>query len=312
MNKLKKLFDKYIGGNIAKPDYIEEMHNMHSSLFEYSDFIKNKDISKIEITDDSVIMTSRNTAVKIICDSADYRIAPIEILNFTYYEKEDSGMMDELLELMSPEGAVIFDIGANIGWYSINFSKKLKQVDIYAFEPVPTTHDYLVTNCVMNGVKNVIREKKGLSDIEDELDIYYYPEGSGNSSLKNLTEDSNVQKFTADITTLDNYMDKNKIKSLDFIKCDVEGAELLVFKGGEKSIIKYKPIIFTEMLRKWSAKFDYHPNEIIEFFAGLGYECFVTKQGKLRKFFEMDDGTIETNFFFMHTVKHKKEIESLV
>ena len=86
---------------------------------------------------------------------------------------------------------------------------------------------------------------------------------------------------------------------------------MFVFKGGLNTLQRDKPIVFTEMLRKWSAKFDYHPNEMIKLFAELGYECFVTKQGEFWRFFEMDENTIETSFFFMHSIKHKKEIESL-
>lgn len=64
------------------------------------------------------------------------------------------------------------------------------------------------------------------------------------------------------------------------------------------------------MLRKWSARFDYHPNEIIELFAGLGYRCFVTEGGKLRKFAKMNDETKETNFF-LHEVAHAAQVGTL-
>ena len=100
--------------------------------------------------------------------------------------------------------------------------------------------------------------------------------------------------------------------NLDFIKCDVEGAELLVFQGGEDVLREQKPAIFTEMLRKWSAKFDYHPNQIIELFARLGYGCFTISSRKLRRFDRMDDATLETNFFFLHRERHAKRIKDLV
>ena len=90
----------------------------------------------------------------------------------------------------------------------------------------------------------------------------------------------------------------------DFIKCDVEGAELFVFKGGQEVIERHKPIIFTEMLRKWSAPFGYHPNEIIELLTDCGYSCFTMDSQKLSKIVEMTDETLETNFFFLHDEKH--------
>ncbi len=97
---------------------------------------------------------------------------------------------------------------------------------------------------------------------------------------------------------------EDKLFPVDFIKCDVEGAELNVFRGGLKSIAKHKPIIFTEMLRKWSARYGYHPNAIIDLFHSNGYRCFVINQKMLSKVTKIDDDTVETNFFFLHKDKH--------
>ena len=85
--KLKKLKQEFIEGKITKSEYINQMYNHHKKLFEYSEFIKNTDIGKIEIDDGRVIMTSRELGIKIICEENDERIPPIEILNFEYYEK---------------------------------------------------------------------------------------------------------------------------------------------------------------------------------------------------------------------------------
>jgi hypothetical protein len=65
-----------------------------------------------------------------------------------------------------------------------------------------------------------------------------------------------------------------------------------------------KQLIFTEMLRKWSAKFNSHPNEIIDLLSGIGYRCFATRENHLIEIFSMDESTIETNFFFLHSEKH--------
>ena len=85
---------------------------------------------------------------------------------------------------------------------------------------------------------------------------------------------------------------------MDFIKCDVEGAELFVFQGGVATIRTQQPVIFTEMLRKWSAAFGYHPNDIIALLADAGYHCFTVHDGRLTPFLTMDETTVETNFFF--------------
>ena len=85
----------------------------------------------------------------------------------------------------------------------------------------------------------------------------------------------------------------------------MEGAELLVYKGGLQTINAFKPIVFTEMLRKWSAKFGYHPNDIIALFALQGYECFINNGNhQLSEIKEVTESTANTNFFFLHLEKH--------
>lgn len=297
--------EKYRNDEIDKQEYIQMMHNMHSSLFEYTEFIKDKDIKKIEITDNSVIITSRNNSIKMACDKEDQRIAPLEILNFGYYEKTDFDMVMNLVE----EGDTIFDIGANIGWYSLNLAKNIKNTEVLSFEPIPKTFDYLKINIGLNQINNIKTFNFGFSNEEKEIEFYYYKEGSGNASLANLSNMEGTQKIKCAVKKLDAFVSVNNC-SVDFLKCDVEGAELLVFKGGIETIKRDKPIIFTEMLRKWSDKFNYHPNEIIELLTSEGYRCFTAEDEHLVEFYNMDDKTVETNFFFLHGQKHLTKIKN--
>jgi hypothetical protein len=118
-------------------------------------------------------------------------------------------------------------------------------------------------------------------------------------------------KLECQANTIDNFVKEQDIKQLDFVKCDVEGAELMVYKGGTATFEKHKPIIFTEMLRKWAAKFNYHPNDIISFFKNFGYNCYTSHNGKLVPIEKVTDETMETNFFFLHPDKHAEKIKSL-
>jgi len=302
--KLNELKSNYNQGKIEKQRYIKEMHQMHQMLFDYAEFIGDTDIISIEISDHSVIMTSRSTDVKIICNPTDERIAPIEILNFNYYEKSDFNMVLNLIN----DGMTILDIGANIGWYTINIGKKYPKTQIFAFEPVPKTFDQLNKNVKINKIPNASIFNFGFSNIEDDLEFYYYPEGSGNASLANVSESKKIEKVLCHVRKLDDFIEENNLH-IDFIKCDVEGAELFVFEGGLSTIERDKPIIFTELLRKWSAKFNYHPNVLIKTLTDLGYRCFTANNGRLIEFLSMSDTTIENTFFFLHIIKHKDLID---
>ena len=302
MKALKADFNNKL---ISKPDFIVRMHDCHKVLFEYADFIRNTDIQKIEVVDGQVVTTSREHGIKMVCDPTDRRIAPIETLNFGHYEKEECDMILRLVK----DGQNIFDIGGNFGWYSLVIAKK-KKVNLFPFEPVPRTYGYLQQNVALNGVDNIELFNFGFSDQAQELKFFYYPEESGNASIANLSGTEGVQSIVCQVRRLDDFVQEHDAR-LDFIKCDVEGAELLVFKGGLQSISRDKPVIFAELLRKWSAKFNYHPNEVVELFRGIGYRCFTVHEEKLVPLTAIDEQTVETNFFFLHGEKHKTEIEAL-
>ncbi len=297
----------YESGLLEKPQYIDEMYQFHQSLFDYSQLLRSTEIAKIEIVDDGVIFTSRNRGIKIFCDQADKRTAPFEILNFKVYEKIDSEMIFRLIE----PGFHVFDIGANIGWYSLNIAKiHAPTTKVWSFEPIPKTFSSLMRNVEINQVHNIQIHNFGFSNEEKELKFYVQPEASVSASSANITESNNVIEIVCHVKRLDDFIRETGLK-IDFIKCDVEGGELLVYQGGLESIQRNRPIIFTEMLRKWSAKFNYHPNEIINLLSGIGYRCFTTKGNCLEEFFLMEDKTVETNFFFLHSEKHSEQIKAL-
>lgn len=305
MKKINDTITAYDKGVISKPDFIKEMHEMHhTKLFEYARHLPKTNIKKIEIQDDQVIMTSRDLGVRMLCNSKDHRLSPIEVLNFLEYEKNDSKMIDNLVD----NGAIFFDIGANLGWYSINIGLSHHNVQIHCFEPIPQTYAFLQQNLKLNAVPNFVANNFGFSNFSGELDFYFYEEGMGNASSANLSNRDDVHTLKCKVQTLDEYISL-KNTSVDFIKCDVEGAELLVFQGGIQTIARYKPIVFSEILRKWSSKFNYNPNQIFDYFKSQNYRAFITNGEKLKEFFVMDESTIETNFFFLHNEKHSKQIQ---
>lgn len=300
MNSINETLAKYMDGVIDKSTFIKRMYaDHHAALFEYAEYISQTNVKKIEIEDGRVVITSRDRGIRIACTPGDFRIAPIEMLNFLDYEKYESAMMENLVS----DGDNYFDIGANIGWYSINIAAARRATNVYCFEPIPKTYGYLQKNIEINSIPNVQAHNFGFSSHAGEFQFFYYPEGSGNASSENVTGRTDVETVQCEVRTLDDYTSETGVR-VDFIKCDVEGAELLVFQGGIKTIIRDKPIIFSEILRKWSAKFNYNPNDIFELFRQQGYRAFTVNENYLIEFVVMDESTVETNFFFLHSEKH--------
>ncbi len=299
-------------GEINKEQFINQMFKLHEVLFDFAKNLKNTEIGKIEIEEGSVIFTTKKNSFteygcKFEIDFFDKRVSPIESFNFNAYENADSKMIDQLLN----DGDIIFDIGANIGWYSIHLSRKLENSMIYSFEPILETYLSLSKNVKLNNLNNIILNNIAISDYDGYLDFYYDKSSTGSSSIENLYEKEDIDKVICKSVRLDSFVMTNQIDNLDFIKCDVEGAELLVFKGAKFVIDKFKPIVFTEMLRKWTKKFGYHPNQIIDFFKDLNYRCYFVENLNLVEINEITDQTIQTNFFFLHKIKHKDIIQSV-
>ena len=300
-DSLRQLRALYESGQLAKADFIERMHARHAQLYEYAELMHDCELAAIQISAGAVVMASR-AGLKFHVDPADWRVAPVEALNFGRYEDADA----EVLESLFGPDQTILDVGANIGWYALHAAEQLPTATIHAFEPVPRTFEYLQRNVATNDLSNIVLHNFGLSERAGEVSFFVYPEGSGGASMANTSGRASVMQVTAQVRRLD---DLNL--SPDVIKIDVEGAELLAFRGGVETLKRSRPAIFSEMLRKWAAKFDYHPNAILDLLAGLGYRCYCNADGRLRGLQRMTDEVTATNFLFLHAERHADRIREI-
>lgn len=88
------------------------------------------------------------------------------------------------------------------------------------------------------------------------------------------------QSYDCEVITLDSYVRQKEISRLDFIKLDVEGAELWALRGGRETIDRFHPVIHAECLPLWTKAFDYTPADLVAFLRKHGYAHFYS--GNLR------------------------------
>jgi FkbM family methyltransferase len=299
-----ELTNLYEQNKIDKPSFIKEMYNFHQILFDYSTYLERTDIKSIEISNDRVLMTDKTFGVQMICPPNDLRVLPIETLNFKSYEEDELNFIFSLLG----NDAIVLDIGANLGWYSLAISKIFPAAQIYAFEPLPHIFDYLTSHMTLNKTQNIQAFNFGLSDEIGQRTFYFATNNSVNASMINVSNNECAQKINVNLTTLDAFTKERKMKKIDFIKCDVEGAELKVLKGAFQVLENDRPVILCEMVRKWTAPFGYHPNDIINYLKAYSYSCFYVNKKGLHQITAMADTTNETNFFFM-TESHIQKLD---
>jgi len=134
---------------------------------------------------------------------------------------------------------VIFDVGANIGKYSLMMFKELPHAQIYAFEPNRNSFEQLVRN-----VDNVaICFNTGLGSEDKTEKIFTYSNNLASSHASAYKEMFHKFHRTGDIvgidiqmTTIDSFCKLKYITNIDFLKIDTEGNELNVLKGAEKML----------------------------------------------------------------------------
>ncbi len=303
INELKTAF---ASGQIGKPQFIESAYqDFHRILFEYAANLGQTDIKEISIDAGGVVFTTRSTGVKVRCQLGDHRSPPFETFNFNDFEPSESLMIHKLFEGCR----TFYDIGANIGWHSLNLAARYRAASFYCFEPIPATYAELKHNIELNAGHNIHTYNLGLADREGTQTFYYYPACSGNASAVNVSGREDVTTFDCQLRRLDALCRQDALPAPDFIKCDVEGAELYVMLGAEEVLAQHHPVIMAEILRKWSKKYDYDPNEIFEFLGALGYLAFTTDGYRLFPFGKMTEETVETNFFFLHPRKHHAQLQ---
>jgi len=262
-------------------------------------------VSAIELNGANMQVRLANGS-RFIWDPEDVRAAPNMALLEGSYEPQELALLSEL----SRTCKVIFDVGANVGWYAVQLARTTEADSrVFCFEPVRATYDRLAENVILNGFDGKVRLFNfGLSDVAGPAD-FFLPAFSGSvaASARNLHPEENVTRLSVRLEVADDFVEREQVGRIDLIKCDVEGAELSVLRGARRIIERDRPVIFLEMLRKWASHFDYHPNDIILLLRQSGYRCWGVGKGSLREIDVVTDETSETNYLFLHTT-HQREI----
>jgi FkbM family methyltransferase len=175
-----------------------------------------------------------------------------------------------LREYLRP-GMTAFDIGANIGFFSLLAARLVGGAGrVTAFEADPEIAARLRENVSRNqGAPICVEEKAVWSSSNPVLfaraDAEVSPDRGLGHVIDNDSEGSAPGTIRVEAVTVDEYVGKSAAP--DFIKCDVEGAEVEVLRGAEKLLKQRRPLILCEMHGAENRQ------TLLKVFAGLGYSC---------------------------------------
>lgn len=188
------------------------------------------------------------------------------------YEPHVAGPMAAALQ----PGATFVDVGASIGFFTVMAGRIVGPSGrVIACEPGPQNHSLLLLNIFANDLGNVRLHRIAVSDTDE---ILAYSQQGDNGSISAFDGDPDalgVQELVQ-AQPLDSLLESSA--RVDVIKVDVEGAEGRVFRGGEQTLRKFRPVVFFELTP------DALPPvsgltalEMLEWLVDLGYELSVLR-----------------------------------
>jgi len=168
-----------------------------------------------------------------------------------YREREVS-----ILDTIINSGDYCFDIGANCGEYSYYLSKIVGRTGkIISVEPYSKNIEVMESIFKTSKINNTIILNLALSDHQGKANLvikrsnkFIHGEAAYLNCAK-ITQEENTLYETVKVDTIDNIIKKLNISEsrISFIKCDVEGSEYSVFKGGHYLLSKIRPIVLVEV-----------------------------------------------------------------
>ena len=208
-------------------------------------------------------------------DGRTFHIGPDPIYIPLHHGQAFEPEATEMVRQIVRKGDVIVDAGANFGWYATLFGELVGETGkVHAFEPVPPTFARLCENLNLNKLADIVMTNNcALGDQEGEVEVHLFEEMS--HSLASLSQacGGSSTPFAAKLNRLDDYLSSSGVDRVNFLKCDVEGSELMVLKGAKRLLAgNAAPTVMVELNADTSAAFGYKPRDIIQYLRSTGYD----------------------------------------
>ncbi len=169
--------------------------------------------------------------------------------------------------LIAPDHNCV-DVGAHIGSMLADIRRLAPQGTHIAFEPAPAKARLLRKKFSdVRIVQAATAEEAGTALFYDDVDR------PGFSGLRRPVDDSTIRNYEVRLVTLDQEL--ADVDRIDFIKIDVEGAELPTLRGAEVVLKRFKPVVLFECgTNPQLERFGYERAELFDFFVQREYQLY--------------------------------------
>jgi FkbM family methyltransferase len=175
-------------------------------------------------------------------------------------------------------GMVVLDVGAHHGYYTLLASQKVgAHGRVIAFEPSPRDRSRLLQHLRLNGCANVQVEETALGEADGRAELYVVKgKETGCNSLRPPAVSEATDATQVRVTRLDDYIRDHDLPRVDFLKMDVEGAELAVLQGATEFLERRpRPVIFCEVQDMRTRAWGYAAREIVALLRGKDFRWYI-------------------------------------
>jgi len=246
-----------------------------------------------------------NTIIPILESSGGFRTIPddpfwfrLELLT-QRHEPETVSIFNQMLK----PGMVVLDIGAHVGYYAVLSSRLVGEKGrIFSFEPHPKTFAVLQQN--VDKLGNVTPVQVALAETEGTAELFDYLMMSASGSLHydesmldlqkaqvnstdiapRISTDFPVEKYTVRTIPIDDYLAEQGVEQVDFVKMDIEGAEIGALRGMRQTITRSENLrLIMEYNPQALQSFGHDPVAAIHEVFAMGFRqmCIIETNGHL-------------------------------
>ncbi len=199
-------------------------------------------------------------------------ISPRNLRQLSHKGEEDKFMASVFEEIR--EGDTVLDIGGHVGMWTILFAKQVGPKGfVYVFEPEQQGCDAIKRNVEINDLKNVETIMAAVSDENTTAKFYTRPGKATHSIFEQTPAPSptgNQDENIVEVVTIDELVEQGRIKIPNFIKLDIEGAELLALEGMKNTLKNVRAILVEHHDALRLQGFDDPESAVKEKLLGLG------------------------------------------
>jgi len=214
---------------------------------------------------------------------------------------------------MAP-GDIVFDVGAHTGRFVRLAARRVgREGRVYGFEPVQRTYRVLERTVALRRLHQVHLVRGALSDRTGSAEITV-PLRDGWKPMSPVAhlgagDGAEGHKETVTLEPLDDFCAREGVSRVDFMKCDTEGHEAFVFRGGTKTLARSQPTIYVEIDEAWLERTNTEVRSSFDLLGSLGYRSFLPEGDGLR---ETEGFAGSADYFFVHPSRMNEQITQVL